>query len=346
MPIACAPTAGPGALEGRHRRVGRAPLAVPSRARASRASSFSLPPSRQRAGDPHLVEHHLGGVRGADAVLGELLALAEPLGAGRHHEAGLAAGPQLRVDDGGHDVDVGDAAVGGPGLGAVETHSSFASSYVARVRIAPTSLPASGSEEQNAPSLRSPGVPYICGHPLADLLVGAVGARRRPRRATVPTMESPMPASPQNSSSMAIGKPSPVSSKRLGGEEVERVEARPWRPPRRTGQGNSSLLVPLGRRRPDHVGGEGVHPRRAGRGGPGRARTRASVTASVRREPRPDRPSRACRAVRLAPGDRLCTHRGSRLSASAPWRSATAAGAVVASGSSSSSTPSSPVSAR
>ena len=39
------------------------------------------------------------------------------------------------------------------------THSSSASSYLAVVRIAETSEPASGSEAQKAPSLTSSGVP-------------------------------------------------------------------------------------------------------------------------------------------------------------------------------------------
>ena len=91
------------------------------------------------------------------------------------------------------------------------THSSVASSYTARVRIAPTSEPASGSEEQKAPSLRSPGAPYISGTHSATC--SSVPLARTPAAASdVPTIESPMPASPQKSSSMVIGKPSPVSS--------------------------------------------------------------------------------------------------------------------------------------
>jgi hypothetical protein len=92
------------------------------------------------------------------------------------------------------------------------THSSLASSYRARVRIAPTSLPASGSEEQKAPSLRSPGVPYIAG--THSPTCSSVPLARTPAAASdVPTMDSPMPASPQKSSSMVIGNPSPVGSK-------------------------------------------------------------------------------------------------------------------------------------
>ena len=80
------------------------------------------------------------------------------------------------------------------------------------MRIALTSLPASVSDEQNAPSLRSPGLPYICGShsPICSAvppLATAVAAR------PVPVSASPMPASPQNSSSKTTGRPRPEGSK-------------------------------------------------------------------------------------------------------------------------------------
>ena len=94
----------------------------------------------------------------------------------------------------------------------LRTHSSVAPSYVARVRIAPTSEPASGSEEQNAASLRSPGVPNIWG--AHSPTCSSVPLARSPAAASAdPTMDSPMPASPQKSSSMVTGMPRPVSSK-------------------------------------------------------------------------------------------------------------------------------------
>src|SRR6185437_16121995 len=91
------------------------------------------------------------------------------------------------------------------------THSSVASRYTALVLIAPTSLPASGSDEQNAPSLTSPGPPNICGShsPICSgvpLLLTATAARQ------LPVSDSPMPASPQKISSNATGVPSPVGS--------------------------------------------------------------------------------------------------------------------------------------
>ena len=77
--------------------------------------------------------------------------------------------------------------------------------------MAPTSLPASGSEAQNAPSFTSPGAPNISGShsPICSgvpLLATATAA------SVLPTRESAMPASPQKSSSKAIGMPSPLGS--------------------------------------------------------------------------------------------------------------------------------------
>ena len=91
-------------------------------------------------------------------------------------------------------------------------HSSVASSYRARVRIAPTSDPASGSEEQNAAMCRSPGEPNICGTH-SPTCSGVPLALTAAAASVVPTIDRPMPASPQNSSSIATGIPSPVSSK-------------------------------------------------------------------------------------------------------------------------------------
>src|SRR5712691_11796132 len=70
--------------------------------------------------DPAVLEQHLGGVRGADAHLPFLLALADALGAGRNDEARLPAGPQLRFNGSDDDMDVGDAAVGDEDLLAVD----------------------------------------------------------------------------------------------------------------------------------------------------------------------------------------------------------------------------------
>ena len=69
----------------------------------------------------------------------------------------------------------------------------------------------------------------------------------------------PMPASPQNSSSLAIGSDSPVGSAQNCGEELEAVQADlgrllDHRP------GGLLALVPFGGGRAHDVGGEAVHP--------------------------------------------------------------------------------------
>ena len=116
---------GPGGLERGH---GRLLAAVLGLARVVQRLAgpgqllveLVLAAEQARAGDPHVVEHDLGGVRGADAHLRVLLALRQAGRAGRHDEAGLTAALQLGIDGGDHHVDVGDAAVGDPRLGAVE----------------------------------------------------------------------------------------------------------------------------------------------------------------------------------------------------------------------------------
>src|SRR5690349_165667 len=78
--------------------------------------------------------------------------------------------------------------------------------------MAPTSLPASGSEEQNAPSLTSAPSPNICGHH-SPTCSGVPFDTTATAARVDPTSDSPIPASPQNSSSTAVTKPSPDSSK-------------------------------------------------------------------------------------------------------------------------------------
>jgi hypothetical protein len=79
------------------------------------------------------------------------------------------------------------------------------------VRIAPTSDPASGSLEQKAATSGSAWVPNIAGiH--CPTCSSVPFARTDAAASVVPTIASPMPASPQTSSSMVIGMPSPDSS--------------------------------------------------------------------------------------------------------------------------------------
>ena len=183
MPIAWAPTAGRVRSKVAIDALPPAPpTAEPLAGLGQAGVELLLATEQAAAGHPHLVEDHLGRVRGADAVLVELLPLAEPLGAGRDDEAGLAAGAQVGVDHGRHDVDVGDAAVGRPGLGAVDdplvgglvVHraSAHRPDVGAGVRL--------GGAEGTQPQVTRAAVHLR--HPLRDLLVGAAGAdRRRPR---------------------------------------------------------------------------------------------------------------------------------------------------------------------
>ena len=140
----------------------------------------------------------------------------------------------------------------------LRTHSSFASSYVARVRIAPTSLPASGSDEQNAAILRSPGDPNICGahSPICSGVPLAGDAGRGERGADDGQADAGV--APEQLLHRDR-QPEPGLLEVLGGEEVEGVEADlggllEHRP------GELLALVPLGGGRTDDVLGEGVHP--------------------------------------------------------------------------------------
>ena len=93
----------------------------------------------------------------------------------------------------------------------LSTHSSLASSYLAVVRIAETSEPASGSEAQKAATLGSSAVPKHCGiH--SPICSGVPCPKIAATASEVPMIAMPMPASPQNSSSLTIGSVRPVSS--------------------------------------------------------------------------------------------------------------------------------------
>ncbi len=220
MPMACAPTAGreaskvaiaaffPAAPVPR----AEAAPAARSRARARRSSSFSLPPSRQCPGI-------LTSSRTTSAVCEARMPCflnfwpweSPEVPGGTMNEA------WPRAPRAGSTVATMTCTSAMPPLVAqvlvpVSTHSSVASWYTARVRSAETSEPASGSEEQKAASLTSSGVPNICGAQVpicssVPLASTATAAR------VVPTMARPRPASPQNSSSIAIGMPTPDGSK-------------------------------------------------------------------------------------------------------------------------------------
>ena len=114
-----------------------------------------------------------------------------------------------------------------------------------------------GGAERAEPAGR-PGVPNISRHPLADLLVGAVGAHAGGGQRGADDREPDAGVAPEE----LLHRDRDAEAglvEALGGEEVERVDAGlggllDHRP------GELLLLVPLGRGRADHVGGEGVQP--------------------------------------------------------------------------------------
>ena len=108
----------------------------------------------------HVVEHDLGGVRGADAVLLVLL----PLATGPCVPGGTMKLAWPRPFSSGSTAATTTCTSAMPplvihALVPLSTHSSLASSYTARVRSDDTSEPASGSLTQNAPSCDLVGVP-------------------------------------------------------------------------------------------------------------------------------------------------------------------------------------------
>ncbi len=79
------------------------------------------------------------------------------------------------------------------------------------MRIAETSEPASGSEEQKEATLGSSGVPKHCWiH--SPICSGVPWPKIAATASEVPMIDMPIPASPQNSSSLTIGSVSPDSS--------------------------------------------------------------------------------------------------------------------------------------
>ena len=88
------------------------------------------------------------------------------------------------------------------------THSSAASSWRAPVRIAATSEPASGSEEQKAASFGSLAVPKQRGIHSA-VCSGVPWPKIAATASEVPMIDIPIPPSPQNNSSFTSGSVSP-----------------------------------------------------------------------------------------------------------------------------------------
>src|SRR5690606_27508607 len=103
-------------------------------------------------------------------------------------------------------------------------HSSDASSYRARVRIDDTSEPASGSDVQNAATWGSSASPKHAGtHSASCSPVPA--AKMLATARLVPMIDMARPASPQNNSSLRIGRDRPV-----GSGQVSASDSNPYSP--------------------------------------------------------------------------------------------------------------------
>ena len=188
------------------------PVFWPSRALASLASSFSLPPSRQEPGTRTSSSTTSAVCEARMPCFLYFWPCERPVRARRHDEAGLAPALELRVDGRHHDVDVGDAAVGDPRLGAVEhplvlglvvdgpgaQRAARRSRRRARTRSRRRASRRRRRRSTAAPTRRSA---RACRVP-------AMPAAASPE----PKIDSAMPASPQKSSSIVTGSVRPVGS--------------------------------------------------------------------------------------------------------------------------------------
>ena len=184
MPSACAPTVG--------RLASKVCIAAWDFARLALAHAgealveLLLAAEQAGARDAAVVEVDVGGVRGAQAVLLHLGALLAALGPRRDHEGGVAARAELAVDGGDDDVDVGDAAVGGPGLLAVDDPLVVGLVVLgggADRRDVGAGVGLGGAEGGD---LGVVGGAEALRDPLADLLARCPGRRSRRRRARCP----------------------------------------------------------------------------------------------------------------------------------------------------------------
>ncbi len=191
-------------------------------------------------------------------MLLHLGALLEALGPRRDDEGGVAARAQLAVDRGDHHVHVGDAAVGRPGLLAVDHPLVVALVVLGRGAVARDIRARIGLRRAEGADLDVVLVAEALRHPLDHLLRGAraVDPGDRQRRAE-DRHADPGVAPEKLLIDQREGQP-----RRIGPELRDRLEAveadlgrllhhRP---------GELLLLVPLVRGRPDDLLGESVRP--------------------------------------------------------------------------------------
>ena len=197
-------------------------------------------------------------MRGAQAVLLHLGALLEPLGARRDDEGGMPTRAQLAIDAGDHDVDVGDPAVGRPGLLAVEDPLVLGL-VVARGGADRGDVgPGVGLRGAEGGNLRLLGRPVALRHPLDELVgrPGGVDPGHGQRRAH--DREADSGVAPEQllvgDRKLQPGRVGPELGERLEAVEADLGGLLDDRP------GRLLALVPLGGRRADHLLGEPVHP--------------------------------------------------------------------------------------
>ena len=203
--------------------------------------------------DAAVLEDHLGGVRGADAELRLLLALAQAGGALADDEGGLAAGAEGRVDGGDDDVDVGDAAVGDEDLGPVED-PLVAVALRGRLQALDVGAGLRLGDRVGAELDLVAGAEAL-GDPLGDLLGGAGGGDAGGGEAGAGDRQGDAGAAPVelfggDHLHLAVG---------VGGRALDRLEALEALLARLLDHlpGSALLFVVLARRRADHVAGEG-----------------------------------------------------------------------------------------
>ncbi len=191
-------------------------------------------------------------------MLLELLALGEAGGVRRHDEGGVALGADVGVDDGDDDVDVGYAAVGRPGLGAVEDPLVLglvvdgAGAHRGHVGAGVGLGGAEGGD------LHVVGVAVHLRDPGADLLLGAVGEDADGRQARTDDRQADARVAPEQLLH-DHGDAEPGGVEELLGVEVQGVDA-DLRGLLDDGPGRFLTLVPLGGGGADHVRGEAVEP--------------------------------------------------------------------------------------
>ena len=157
MPIACAPTVG--------RVTSKVCIAAcdlerpPSRARASLASSFSLPPSRQRPGTRQSSRNTSAVCEARRPCFLTFVPCVRPGVSGGMTKAAWPREPSSRSTVATMTWIFAMPPFVAHAFWPLRTHSSVASSYFAVVRRAETSEPASGSETQNDATCGASTVP-------------------------------------------------------------------------------------------------------------------------------------------------------------------------------------------